>query len=92
MIGDGDVLRGALGRLVASDPDVNRTLREIFLAAGTGDGRSASALPPLVARDGGRHVAHVLPLSRAHAAPAWLCGRGRPVRAEGRWPRTPPPR
>jgi DNA-binding CsgD family transcriptional regulator/PAS domain-containing protein len=65
MIGDGDVLRGALGRLVASDPDVNRTLRDIFLAAGAGDaaiGVTGVAVP-LVARNGERYVAHVLPLS-----------------------------
>jgi DNA-binding CsgD family transcriptional regulator len=65
MIVDGDVLRASLGRLVASDPDANRALRDIFLAAASGDaaiGVSGVAVP-LVARGGERYVAHVLPLS-----------------------------
>ena len=65
MIADGGVLRASLGRLVASDPDANRTLQDIFLAAATGDaaiGVRGVAIP-LVARDGERYVAHVLPLS-----------------------------
>jgi DNA-binding CsgD family transcriptional regulator len=65
MIADGDLLRGSLGRLVASDPDVNRALRDIFLAAGTGDAAVGvkGVAVPLVARDGERYVAHVLSLS-----------------------------
>jgi DNA-binding CsgD family transcriptional regulator len=65
MIADGDVLRASLGRLVANDPNVNRALRDIFLAAATGDaaiGVSGVAVP-LAARNGERYVAHVLPLS-----------------------------
>jgi DNA-binding CsgD family transcriptional regulator len=65
MIADGDVLRAALGRLLGNDPDVNRTLRDIFLAAAAGDaavGVTGVAVP-LVARNGERYVAHVLPLS-----------------------------
>jgi len=65
MIADGNVLGASSGRLLASDPDVNRVLRDIFLAADTGDaaiGVSGVAVP-LVARDGERYVAHVLPLS-----------------------------
>jgi len=65
MIADGGVLRASLGRLVVSDPDVNHALREIFLAAATGDAAIGvrGVAVPLVARDGGRYVAHVLPLS-----------------------------
>jgi DNA-binding CsgD family transcriptional regulator len=65
MIGEGDVLNGSLGRLVASDPEVNRALRDIFLAAGTGDAAVGvkGVAVPLVARDGERYVAHVLPLT-----------------------------
>jgi DNA-binding CsgD family transcriptional regulator len=65
MIADGDVLRASLGRLVASDPDVNRTLRDIFLAADTGDAAIGvkGVAVPLASRDGERSVAHVLPLS-----------------------------
>jgi DNA-binding CsgD family transcriptional regulator len=65
MIAGGDFLRVSLGRLVASDPDVNRALRDIFLAAGAGDaavGVTGVAVP-LVARDGEPYVAHVLSLS-----------------------------
>jgi DNA-binding CsgD family transcriptional regulator len=65
LIADGDVLRAPLGRLTASDPDVNRALRSIFLAAATGDAAIGvrGVAVPLVARDGERYVAHVLPLS-----------------------------
>jgi DNA-binding CsgD family transcriptional regulator len=65
MIADGGFLHASFGRLVASDPDVNRALRDIFLAAANGDaaiGDSGVAVP-LVALDGERYVAHVLPLS-----------------------------
>jgi DNA-binding CsgD family transcriptional regulator len=60
-----DLLHAAGGRLVASDPQVDQTLRDIFIAAGNGDaaiGTKGIALP-LVARSGVRHVAHVLPLT-----------------------------
>jgi len=65
MIADGGILRALLGRLVASDPDVNRALQDIFLAAATGDAAIGirGVAVPLVARDGERYVAHVLPLS-----------------------------
>jgi DNA-binding CsgD family transcriptional regulator len=65
MLAAGDVLRGSLGRLLASDPQTNHALRDILLAAGTGDGAIGvkGVAVPLVARDGERYVAHVLPLS-----------------------------
>jgi DNA-binding CsgD family transcriptional regulator len=65
MIADGDVLRASLGRLLANDPDVNRAFQDIFLAADTGDAAigARGVAVPLVARDGERYVAHVLPLS-----------------------------
>jgi DNA-binding CsgD family transcriptional regulator len=64
MIADGGLLHASLGRLVASDPDVNRALRDIFLAAANGDAAigDRGVAVPLVARDGERYVAHVLPL------------------------------
>jgi DNA-binding CsgD family transcriptional regulator len=65
MVASGDMLRASLGRLVANDPEINHALRDIFQAAGNGDaavGIKGVALP-LVARDGERYVAHVLPLS-----------------------------
>jgi DNA-binding CsgD family transcriptional regulator len=65
MIANGDFLRASLGRLVANDPDVNRALREIFQAAETGDAAVGvkGVAVPLVARDGEKYIAHVLPLS-----------------------------
>jgi DNA-binding CsgD family transcriptional regulator/PAS domain-containing protein len=65
MIAEGNVLRGSNGRLVAIDPDANRALRDVFLAADTGDaavGLKGVAVP-LVAHDGAPYVAHVLPLA-----------------------------
>lgn len=65
MIAEGDVLRASLGQLVANDPDDNRALRDIFLAADTGDAAIGvrGVAVPLLTRDGERYVAHVLPLS-----------------------------
>ena len=65
LIADGDVLRAPLGQLTASDPDVNRALRDTFQAAASGDAAIGvrGVAVPLVARDGERYVAHVLPLS-----------------------------
>jgi DNA-binding CsgD family transcriptional regulator len=53
------------GRIVASDTRIDRTLRELFAAAGSGDaaiGTRGIALP-LMVRDSSRYVAHVLPLT-----------------------------
>jgi DNA-binding CsgD family transcriptional regulator/PAS domain-containing protein len=60
-----DILRVAGGRLIAADPQANQILADTFAAAGNGDaaiGIKGIALP-LTARDGERHVAHVLPLT-----------------------------
>ena len=60
-----DFLRPNGGRLVAGDPETDRLLQDVFAAAGNGDraiGSQGIALP-FVARDGERHVAHVLPLT-----------------------------
>jgi DNA-binding CsgD family transcriptional regulator len=65
ILGAGDFLRAAGGRLVAGDVDTNETLREIIAAAAAGDavpGIKGIALP-LTAQDGERYVAHVLPLT-----------------------------
>jgi len=61
-----DFLRAIGGRLVARDALVNQSLRDILAAADDDDGEigvNATSLP-LTARDGERHVAHVLPLTR----------------------------
>jgi DNA-binding CsgD family transcriptional regulator len=65
VIAEGNVLRASLGRLLTNDPDVNRTLRDIYLAAANGDAMvgDRGVAVPLLARDGERYVAHVLPLS-----------------------------
>ena len=60
----GNYLRAAGGRLVASAPETGRVLYDTFRAASNGDaaiGIKGIALP-LIAEDGARHVAHVLPL------------------------------
>jgi DNA-binding CsgD family transcriptional regulator/PAS domain-containing protein len=61
----GDFLSVIGGRIVASDTKIDRTLRKLFAAAGSGDaavGTQGIALP-LIARDGSHYVAHVLPLT-----------------------------
>lgn len=61
----GDVLRAVGSRLVASDPQFDRLLREALAAAASGEaaiGVKGIALP-LTAGDRERYVAHVLPLT-----------------------------
>lgn len=65
ILGASDILRSVGGRLVASDAQVDRALRDVFAAAGQGDaalGVKGIALP-LIGRDGERYVAHALPLT-----------------------------
>jgi len=65
ILGTCDILRAAGGRLTAGDPQIDQLLCDVFIAAGNGDaaiGIKGIALP-LMARDGERHVAHVLPLT-----------------------------
>jgi DNA-binding CsgD family transcriptional regulator len=77
-----DYLHASDGSLTARDPKVDRILHDIFTNAGNGDaalGTKGTAVP-LTARDGTRHVAHILPLTsgarrsaaRAYAAVAAL--------------------
>jgi DNA-binding CsgD family transcriptional regulator len=61
----GDILRSGGGRLVASETRVQRTLRDVFAAAGQGDaalGIKGIAVP-LTGKDGERYIAHALPLT-----------------------------
>lgn len=64
MLDDGNVLH-ANGKLVALDAQGDNALREIVLAAGSGDAALAEkrVSVKLVARDGGEYVTHVLPLT-----------------------------
>ena len=73
LLEEGDYLRVAGARLVATDPSADRALAEIFAAAGTGDAElgTRGVSLPLTSRNGERYVAHVLPLAagaRRHAA------------------------
>ena len=60
-----DILSLASGRLVAGDAQVDRALRDVFVAAGQGDAAlgSKGIAVPLMGRDGERYVAHALPLT-----------------------------
>ena len=64
MINRASVLRAQGGRLIFSDPEADRTLADTFAAAGNGDAAVGikGVAVPVIARDGERHVAHVLPL------------------------------
>ena len=65
ILAESDILRSIGGRLVASDTGVQRTLRDVFAAAGQGDaalGVKGIAVP-LIGKDGERYVAHALPLT-----------------------------
>jgi DNA-binding CsgD family transcriptional regulator len=65
LLAEGSVLRGAGGKLAVIDASADQALHDIFANAGGGDaalGVTGVALP-LLARDGERHVAHVLPLT-----------------------------
>ena len=65
MLSLGGPLQSVNGILGATDPETDKNLSEIFTAAGAGDlaiGVKGIAVP-LKDRQGGRHVAHVLPLT-----------------------------
>ena len=65
ILGASDILSLVSGRLVASDAQVDRALRDVFAAAGQGDAAlgSKGIAIPLIGRDGERYVAHALPLT-----------------------------
>jgi DNA-binding CsgD family transcriptional regulator len=61
----GNILRSSAGRLVAHDQQVDDVLHDAFKATEHGDtaiGTKGMAVP-LIARNGERHVAHILPLT-----------------------------
>jgi DNA-binding CsgD family transcriptional regulator len=61
----GDLLSDVGGILVARDSQINKALRDTFIAAGSGDaaiGTQGIAIP-LKSEDGKRYVAHILPLT-----------------------------
>src|SRR5215470_17226447 len=65
MLAEASLLRADGGTLTADDAEAERALHEVFATAAEGDaavGVKGIAVP-LIARDGERHVAHVLPLT-----------------------------
>jgi DNA-binding CsgD family transcriptional regulator/PAS domain-containing protein len=65
ILGTSGTLSSVGGRLVATEAQIDRALRDVFAAAGQGDvalGTKGIALP-LMGRDGERYIAHVLPLT-----------------------------
>jgi DNA-binding CsgD family transcriptional regulator len=60
-----DVLISVRGRLVACDTRAQRTLRDVFAAAGQGDAALGvrGIAVPLIGKSGERYVAHALPLT-----------------------------
>jgi DNA-binding CsgD family transcriptional regulator len=64
MLAQGDVVRSAAGRLVASDAQTDQTLAGILALAGSDEALGVKGIAlPLVARGGDRYVAHLLPLT-----------------------------
>jgi DNA-binding CsgD family transcriptional regulator len=65
MLSGADVLHAEGRRLILNDPHANQVLADTFATAGHGDAAVGikGVAVPLVARDGERHVAHVLPLT-----------------------------
>lgn len=57
-----DFLRSVLGRLVATDPEINRTIRESISAPPELAAVAKSIAFPFTAQDGDRFVGHLLPL------------------------------
>jgi DNA-binding CsgD family transcriptional regulator len=65
ILGGGDILSLVGGRLVASETQTDKALRDVFAAAGQGDaalGIKGIAVP-MTGKDGERYIAHALPLT-----------------------------
>lgn len=65
MLAEASVLRAEGTRLIANDAQADQMLADAFATAGSGDAAVGikGVAVPLVARDGERYVAHVLPLT-----------------------------
>jgi hypothetical protein len=65
MLDAADVVQAKAGRLAVHDRQAGAILADTFATAGDGDAAVGikGVAVPLVARDGERHVAHVLPLT-----------------------------
>jgi DNA-binding CsgD family transcriptional regulator len=75
MLADASVIKGFGGRLSATDLQADKTLSEVFEAAHGGDAAvgARGIAVPLMARDGKRWAAHVLPLTSGARRQAGLC-------------------
>ena len=76
ILGASDILNSVGGRLVASDAHIDRTLRDVFAAAGQGDaalGTKGIAVP-LIGKDSERYIAHALPLTSGARRRAGVVG------------------
>ena len=65
MLDERSVIRASSGKLTALDAETDRVLHDIFMNSRSGDaavGAKGIAVP-LTGRDGGRYVAHALPLT-----------------------------
>jgi DNA-binding CsgD family transcriptional regulator len=72
MLAQRAVMHAAGGQIVANDPQIDRTLRDVLAKAARGDaalGVEGIAVP-FPANDGADHVAHILPLTSAARRPA----------------------
>jgi DNA-binding CsgD family transcriptional regulator/PAS domain-containing protein len=78
MLGLDDFLRSIGGQLVARDVRINQSLREVFGAGGDISLAAGGKAFALIAQDGTRYVAHVLPLSSVMRG-----GDGRSFKAVG---------
>ena len=75
ILAEANVLKGHGGRLSATDLQADKTLADAFTTSDGGDvalGTRGIAVP-LTARDGGRWVAHVLPLTSGARRQAGVC-------------------
>ena len=87
MLGDGELFAPDRARLAPRDPAADRGIREVLVAV-DGDGEAklggGGIAIPLSGSNGGRHIAHVLPLtSGARRGRAPLRRRGRNLRPPG---------
>ena len=76
MLSEAGILRAAGGRLTLNDPQAHQTLTETFATAGDGDAAVGvrGVAVPIIALNGERYVAHVLPLTsgvRRHAGASY---------------------
>jgi DNA-binding CsgD family transcriptional regulator len=75
MLAADDVLRSMGGQFTTRNAEVNQALRNLFAAPGDIALTAKGAAWPLIAHDGSRYVAHVLPLSSVVRTDKAACGK-----------------